>query len=104
MWTRRLIASAVVAGIVAAFVALLFQPWLTHWGSTPAERRQPMPGDELVADARSWTRSITVDAPPQRVWPWLVQIGVDKGGFYTYDWAEQLFGDPVHNATRIHPE
>ena len=63
-----------------------------------------MPGDSLVAGGRSWTRSITVEAPPENVWPWLVQIGVDKAGFYTYDWAERLAMDPVHNADRIHPE
>jgi hypothetical protein len=63
-----------------------------------------MAGDSLVAGGRRWTRSVTIDVPPERVWPWLVQVGVDKGGFYTFDWAENLFGDPIHNADRIHPE
>ena len=85
MAKRRLTTTGIVVGLAAMFVVLLYQPWLTQWRSTAAECRQPMRGDELVTDARSWTRSITIDAPPDRVWPWLVQIGVDKGGFYTYD-------------------
>src|SRR6266545_4656002 len=49
----------------------------------------------LVPKAMAWTRSVTVDAPAEAVWPWLVQMGFDKGGFYNYDWGEQLAGDPV---------
>jgi hypothetical protein len=85
MIRRTLLAAAIVAGIATMFIALLYQPWLTQWGSTVAERGQPMRGDNVVTDARTWTRSITINAPPEQVWPWLVQIGVDKGGFYTYD-------------------
>lgn len=98
---RRL---AVGVAVVALLVTGLYQPWLSQWGSTAAERTRVMPGDDVVAEGRRWTRSITVDAPPSDVWPWLVQIGVDKAGFYTYDWAEQLAGDPVHNATTVHEE
>jgi hypothetical protein len=101
---RRLIVAAVITVLVAAFVFALYQPWLTQWGSTVAEQTAPMAGDSLVVGGRRWTRSVTIDVPPQRVWPWLVQVGVDKGGFYTFDWAENLFGDPIHNADRIHPE
>jgi hypothetical protein len=100
----RLLTAAVVLAVAAAFVASLYQPWLSQWGSTAAERRAAVAGDTLVPNAIAWTRSITVDAPPEAVWPWLVQIGYDKGGFYNYDWGEQLTGDPIHNATRIHPE
>jgi hypothetical protein len=101
---RRLVVAAVIAALISGFVFALYQPWSTQWGSTGAERVGPMPGDNLVADGGQWTRSITINAPPEQVWPWLAQIGVDKGGFYTFDWAEQLAGDPVHNTDRIHPE
>jgi hypothetical protein len=101
---RRLTVAAVITVLVAGFVFLLYQPWLTQWGSTVAEQTAPMAGDSLVVGGRRWTRSVTIDVPPERVWPWLVQVGVDKGGFYTFDWAENLFGDPIHNADRIHPE
>lgn len=101
---RRLTVAAVITVLVAGFVFLLYLPWLTQWGSTVAEQTAPMASDSLVVGGRRWTRSVTIDAPPERVWPWLVQIGVDKAGFYTFDWAENLFGDPIHNADRIHPE
>jgi len=101
---RRLLTAAVVLAVAAAFVASLYQPWLSQWGSTTAERRGAVAGDALVPKAMAWTRSVTVDAPAEAVWPWLVQMGFDKGGFYNYDWGEQLAGDPVHNATRVHPE
>lgn len=102
---RRLLVTSVVVGVLAVFVTVLYQRPVAEWGSTAAERRAPVAGDALVADPDTrWTRAITIDAPPRRVWPWLVQLGVDKGGFYTYDWGEQLAGDPVHNATTINPE
>lgn len=102
---RRLRTGAVVVGLIAAVIGVLYRPWLTQWGSTTAERAGPMAGDELVADAdTTWTRAVTIDGPPSAVWPWLVQMGEDKAGFYNYDWGEQLFLDPVHNATTIHPE
>src|SRR4051794_4560029 len=102
---RRLLITAVVAALIAGFVAFLYQPPVTQWGSTPAERAASMVGDDVVTGADTvWTRSITIKAPPARVWPWLVQMGVDKAGFYNYDWGEQAFFDPVHNASTIHPE
>jgi hypothetical protein len=85
---HRMVITAVVAVLIAGFVALLYQAPVAQWGSTPGERAARMVGDEVVADAdTAWTRSITIGVPPKRVWPWLVQMGVDKGGFYNYDWA-----------------
>ena len=102
---RRLVTTVVVSALLAATVTTLYQPWLTQWGSTADERRGAVAGDDLVADSDStWTRSITIDAPPAEVWSWLVQIGEGRGGFYNYDWGEQLFLDPIHNTTTIHPE
>jgi len=101
---RRVTVAAVIGVVAAVFVFSLYLPWLTQWGSTTAEQTAPMAGDSLVAGGRRWTRSVTIDAPPERVWPWLVQVRADKAGFYTFDWAENLLGDPIHNADRIHPE
>ena len=47
---------------------------------------------------------ITIDAPPEQVWRWLIQTGQDRAGFYSYDWIERLFGYDMRNADRIHPE
>jgi hypothetical protein len=56
-----------------------------RWGATDAEVAGPMPGDEIVPKASfNATRAITIDAPPERVWPWIVQMGYRRAGFYTY--------------------
>ncbi|MGZ4511601.1 MAG: hypothetical protein ACXVYA_09885 [Mycobacterium sp.] len=88
------------------------RPALSDWGATDAERRMPLPGDEIVADVMSHhTRAVTINAPAAAIWPWLVQIGDHRAGFYSYDWLERhLFPGTVHyvegnhSATRIHPE
>jgi hypothetical protein len=92
---------------VAAPVAYLFviRPWLRNWGATAEEARQPLPGDELVPDpAIDLTWAVTIDAPVQEVWPWLAQVGQDRGGFYSHTWLENLAGCRMRNAERIHPE
>ena len=75
------------------------------WGSTWDEVVRPLPGDDLIANPLYvTTRAITIDAPAAAVWPWLVQLGQDRGGFYTYDWLENLFRLDIHSADEIHPE
>lgn len=75
------------------------------WGATREEAARPLPGDELLdpADIVA-TRAITIDAPASAIWPWLVQMGPGRGGAYTYDWIENLFGLDIHSADRIHQE
>jgi hypothetical protein len=60
-----------------------------------------MPGD---LDGRRWTRAITINAAPEDIWPWLIQWGQGRGGWYSYDWLENLFGFDIHTADRILPE
>jgi len=77
---------------------MLFQ----YWGATSEEIAGPVVGDHLVPDARLVaTRAIDVDAPPEAVYPWLVQMGFGRAGWYSYDWIDNL-GRP--SADRIHPE
>jgi hypothetical protein len=97
-------AAAGVAGVVGAVVVdeRIVRPWQESWGATEEERRLALPGDDLVAEpAEQVTRAITIDAPPEDVWPWLVQLGADRGGFYSYDVLENLFGLEVHSADVI---
>jgi len=77
------------------------RPVHLRWGATGEEVRRAMPGD---LDGRRWTRAITVNATPQDIWPWLVQWGQGRGGWYSYDWLENLFGFDIHTADRILPE
>jgi hypothetical protein len=64
-----------------------------------------MPGDDLVAEANfETTRAIEIDAPAEAVWPWLVQIGQGRAGFYSYDLLENMMGLEIHSAGRIQPQ
>lgn len=93
------------AGVGAyAAGALAMRPWMTRWGSTAAERERSLPGDALVPDAEQQTHAITIAAPPRHVWPWLVQMGQGRAGFYSHDRLERLFGAAIRNADTIHPE
>lgn len=95
-------AAAVAVGIVAASLAARRS---RDWGSTAAERSTSYPGDELIPEpADEVTRSVSIDAPPDVVWQWLVQIGQDRGGLYSYDWLENLFGLDIHSAEEIREE
>ena len=92
------------AGALGAVVAYrwFFTPWQQQWGAIIDEATRVLPGDDLVVEpAVQTTRAITIAAPPQDVWPWVVQIGADRGGFYSYDWLENLFGLGIHSADRI---
>jgi hypothetical protein len=102
---RTLIAGAgLAAGLAVAYRALLRRRFLT-WGATTEESTRPMPGDALLPDPDILaTRAVTVCAPPEAVWPWLVQMGSGRGGAYTYDWIENLFGLGMHSADEVLPQ
>jgi hypothetical protein len=80
--------------------------WMNHWGATPSDLARVMAGDSLLPDPMySGTMAITVNATPEHIWPWLVQIGYQRGGLYSYDWLDRLFGYLDRpSATRILPE
>lgn len=84
--------AAVLAGAAIAAYALALRPWYRRWGATAAEATGPLPGDDLARYTPGGsTRAITIAAPIEDVWPWLVQIGYGRGGFYSYDGLENLF-------------
>jgi hypothetical protein len=71
----------------------------------PEERWVVLPGDELVAAPPVvQTRAVSIAASREDVWAWVVQLGQDRGGFYSHAWLENLFGCRIENADRIHPE
>jgi hypothetical protein len=102
----RIIGGAVLAtGLAAASYPLLFRRRCLTWGATSDEVTRGLPGDELLADPDILsTRAVTIDAPPSAIWPWLLQMGSGRGGAYTYDWIENLFGLGMHNANEVLPE
>ena len=90
-----------------AYVAIVIgsRPWHSRWGSSDAELRAAMPGDDVVPNPHYTVQhAISIRGEPADVWPWLVQLGQDRGGFYSYAWLERAVGDRITNADRIHPE
>jgi proline iminopeptidase len=98
-FARRL--SRLLAVSVGAY-GIVARPRLLRWGATDEELLAPFPGADLIPDGkRHATMAITVDAPVSRVWPWLVQMGCDRAGWYSWD---HLDNGGVASAKQIHPE
>ena len=101
-----------LAGVALIAYDSLIRPRMLNWGATLEEQREQLPGDEVIEPVMTHnTRALTIDVCPESVWPWLVQIGDRRAGFYSYDWIESyLFPGMVHrvdgkrSAVRIHPE
>jgi hypothetical protein len=102
--TAKLISAASLGAAVAAY-AFLIRPWHLKWGATEAELDEPLPGDDVLPNPKHQaTHAITINAAVADVWPWLAQMGQNKGGFYSYSHLENLVGCDIHNANRIVPE
>lgn len=96
-----------VAFFIATTLGILWRlrRWALTWGATPAELRRAWPSDELSPQAvEISTRAVTIDAPIDHVWAWLIQIGQDRAGFYSYTWLENLFRCVMPRIERIVPE
>jgi len=80
--------------------------WMSRWGTTPSDAACIMAGDSLLVNPTySGTMAVIVYAPPQDIWPWLLQMGYRRGGLYSYDWLDRLFGYLDRpSATGILPE
>jgi len=86
---KRLVIAAVVLGALFLLNYYVIRPWQHTWGATSAEATRAMPGDELVASPDlNATRAVTVNAEPAAIWPWLLQLGYKRGGFYSYDYLD----------------
>ena len=91
--------------ILATFATPFLRGLRSHWGLSAAEAERMFPGDDRVAQPKvGWTHAVTIDASADDVWPWVAQIGQAKGGFYSYQWLENLAGCNIHNADEINPE
>lgn len=101
----------VIAGLGGALVIALgvatpfLRPQRRHWGISRLLAERVHPGDNVVAEPQwSWTHGVTIEAPAASVWPWVAQIGANRGGFYSYQWLENLAGCKLTNAEAVHPE
>lgn len=103
---RRLL-GVVIAWVTLIYVAvvLAIRPWNVQWGTTAAERAMSLPGDQLVPIAHyRIDHGITINSPVRTVWPWLIQIGQDRAGFYSYSALENAAGARITNTERIVPQ
>ena len=92
------------AAIAVALLTPLFQARRARWGATNAEVQHSLPGDDLVPHPKGgYTHAITIRASAADVWLWLVQMGQGRGGFYSYEFLQNLVGCQIHNADRIIP-
>ena len=98
-----------IGGAALMGVHILLFPFLSgyrsRWGTTGEEARADLPGDELVPNPKiRMTWGITINAPLETVWPWVVQIGQGRGGFYSYQFLENITGCEIYNADHILPD
>lgn len=99
----EILGAAAIAGSILS--SPLIRPWYSKWGASPTEVEATLPGDDLVPDpVLLSTRAISIQAPVDGIWPWLVQLGQGRGGFYSYQRLENLVGCDIQNADRIIPE
>ena len=102
----KILSVAGLLGLIVAIHILLIRPGQLTWGASEAELRQAMPGDDISVNATfNATRGVTIAGTPEQIWPWLMQWGYGKAGFYGYDLIENI-GSPsgLHSADRVIPE
>lgn len=107
--SRRRVGAVVLAApllaATAGVTALLVTGSHRRLGASASEAATSLPGDELLPAAPVQNdRACTIEAPPSAVWPWIVQIGQDKAGFYSFEKLENLAGCQITGASRVHPE
>ena len=103
MWSSYIV--FILIGVAGTMTLWELRRWALIWGATPAELRRAWPGDELSPQAGEIsTRAITINAPIDTVWAWLVQVGQDRAGFYSYTWLENLFRCAMPRVECIVPE
>ena len=98
----------ILAAISIPFM-LLFSPllrnWYSRWGAEEEEIKMPLPGDDLLPQWKLiTTRAVEIQSAPQDIWPWLVQLGQNKGGLYSYERLENIAGCKMKNADQVIPE
>jgi len=99
---RLSIAGLILTGVTVLVVWFLYRPWALTWGSTDEEIARAMPGDEVLENPTfNATRAVTIEATPDEIWPWIVQIGYRRAGFYSYD---ILDNDGIPSAELILPQ
>ncbi len=105
MLLRRTVAPVLLVIAAVALYGTVVRSWMRNWGAADVEVSAELPGESTAATPHYQARrAITINAPAEVVWRWLIQIGQGRGGFYSYDWLENLFNLDIHSTDRIVPE
>lgn len=101
----KLLSIIILIGALIYIYDAFVKPWYSKWGATVAEMNLAIPGDEIVSQPGwEYTQAISIRAPVAQIWPWLVQIGQGRGGFYSFEFLENMIGCEIYNANQIIPE
>jgi len=102
----KVIGILICLAILVVVAVVLLTPRMDRWGATDQEIKATYPGDELLDKPASFVNhAVTIHAKPDQIYPWIVQLGAGKSGYYSYTWLETyLLNCPLVNADRIHPE
>lgn len=98
---KRFFAGVFITLLILIIGYAFLRPFHLRWGASDADLQRPLPGD--LTGSR-WTRAILIEATSEQVWPWLVQFGQGRGGWYSYDWLENMLGFDIHTADGILPD
>ncbi|HEY0654390.1 MAG TPA: hypothetical protein VGD65_14720 [Chryseosolibacter sp.] len=101
--SHKLLIFIYVVAMLLFFHHFIFRPILLDWGSTGELQQKQFAGDGIT-EGEHHTRAVLISATPEEIWPWLAQIGQDRGGFYSYEWLENVFRADMHNVYVIKPE
>lgn len=101
--SKLFLGGAAIAGALG-FYEFILKPRMFCSGATPEERSRTWPGDEFTPHTMGiCTRAITIRATPEQIWPWIMQIGQDRAGYYSYSWLENLFRAEMNNTFQLVP-
>ncbi|HEX7557368.1 MAG TPA: hypothetical protein VF338_12135 [Leptolinea sp.] len=101
---RCMVGLLLLFAVVEIIYGIWIRPWTGRWGSTDAEVGMSFPGDRFIKPgSETSTRAITIHAPVSAVWPWIIRLGQERGGFFSYSFFENTFGAGMTNAEQILP-
>ena len=92
-----------VGALLLAVHHFVLRPWFLNWGAPHKIQTASFPGDRFTLD-KGHTRAVLIHATPEAIWPWIVQLGQDRGGMYSYSWLENLVRADIHNVYQIKKE
>jgi len=99
---RIMVYIILLLAVASLFYFLLYRPWSLTWGATDEEVNRQMGGDDILEEPTFVaTRAISIEASPEDIWPWIIQIGYKRAGFYSYD---RLDNDGIPSSEHILPE